>query len=156
VKIQLIVRGICCLVPGLPGYSENIEVTSIIDRFLEHSRIFRFENGGKPEFYISSGDWMPRNFYRRVETTWPVRSEPLVRRLEDRILPVSLSDNVKSWILRSDGKYERRKTDGPAVRSQETFIAIARAEAVTLGPYEEIVRKPGSFRRKAKKKKKDR
>ncbi len=153
VKIQLIVRGICCLVPGLQGYSENIEVISIVDRFLEHSRIFRFENGGKPEFYISSGDWMPRNFYRRVETTWPVRSEPLVRRLEDRILPVSLSDNVKSWVLRSDGKYERRKSDGPAVRSQETFIAIARAEAVTLGPYEEIVRKPGSFRRKAKKKK---
>ncbi len=156
VKIQLIVRGICCLVPGLQGFSENIEVISIVDRFLEHSRIFRFENGGKPEFYISSGDWMPRNFYRRVETTWPVRSEPLVRRLEDRILPVSLADNAKSWVLRSDGKYDRRKTDGPAVRSQETFIAIARAEAVTLGPYEEIVRKPGSFRRKAKKKKKDR
>lgn len=156
VKIQLIVRGSCCLVPGLEGYSQNIEVISIIDRFLEHSRVFRFENGGKPEFWLSSGDWMPRNFFRRVETTWPVRSEPLVRRLEDRILPVSLSDNVKSWVLRSDGKYERRKTDGPAVRSQETFIAIARAEAVTLGPYEEIVRKPGSFRRKAKKKKKDR
>lgn len=153
VRIQLLIRGTCCLVPGLPGMSENIDVISVVDRFLEHSRIFRFENGGAPQYYLSSGDWMPRNFFRRVELTWQVRSEPVIRRIEEQILPVSLADNVKSWILRPDGKYERRKTDAAAVRSQEAFIAIARAEAVKLGPYEEIVRKPGSFRRKAKKKK---
>lgn len=153
VRIQLVVRGICCLVPGVPGLSDNIEVISIVDRFLEHSRIFRFENGGKPEFYLSSGDWMPRNFVRRIEATYPVRAEPLIRRIEEQILPISLADNVKSSILRSDGKYERRKVDGAAVRSQEAFISIARAEAVKLGPYEEILRRPASFRKKAKKKK---
>jgi polyphosphate kinase len=153
VRVQLLVRGICCLVPGLPDLSENIEVISIVDRFLEHSRVFRFENGGAPQHFLSSGDWMPRNFFRRVEVTWPVRSEAVIKRIEEQLLPISLADNVKSWILRSDGKYERRKTDGTPVRSQEAFIAIARAEAVKLGPYDEMVRRPGSFRRKAKKKK---
>lgn len=153
VRVQLLVRGICCLVPGLPNLSENIDVISIVDRFLEHSRVFRFENGGTPQFFLSSGDWMPRNFFRRVEVTWPVRSEAVIKRIEEQLLPVSLADNVKSWSLRSDGKYERRKPDGTPVRSQEAFIAIARAEAVKLGPYDEMVRRPGSFRRKAKKKK---
>lgn len=153
VKIDLLVRGMCCLVPGLPGQSENIQVTSVIDRFLEHSRVFRFENGGAPEIYISSGDWMPRNFIRRVEVTFPVRAEPLVRRIEQQILPVSMQDNVKAWVLDRDGNYHRRKTEGTPVRSQETFIAIARLEAVRIAPYEEVIRHPGSFRRKAKKKK---
>ncbi len=153
VKIQLVVRGICCLVPGLPAVSDNIEVISTIDRFLEHSRIFRFENGGAPEVYASSGDWMPRNFFQRIETTYPIRAEALVKRIQDQILPTALADNVKSYTLRSDGKYERRTREGPAVRSQEACIAIARAEAVRLGPYEEIIRKPGPFRRKAKKRK---
>ena len=154
VKIDLLVRGICCLVPGVSGLSENIHVVSIIDRFLEHSRVFRFENAGAPEFYISSGDWMPRNFIRRVEVTFPVRSEPLVKRIEQQILPVSLADNVKAWVLDTDGKYHRRKTEGTPVRSQETFIAIARLEAVRIAPYEEVIRRPGSARRKARKKKK--
>jgi polyphosphate kinase len=152
VRIQLLVRGICCLVPGVPGVSENIEVTSVIDRFLEHSRIFRFENGGAPEFYISSGDWMPRNFVRRIETTWPILAPALVKRLEEEILPITISDTVKSWSLDAEGKYRRRSGE-PAVRSQEAFISNARAQAVRLGPYDEIIRKPGSFRRKAKKKK---
>ena len=156
VKIELLVRGICCLVPGVAGLSENVQVISVIDRFLEHSRVFRFENGGAPEFYISSGDWMPRNLIRRVEVTFPIRAEALVRRIEQQILPVSLADNVKAWVLDTDGKYHRRKTDGPPVRSQETFIAIARLEAVSIAPYEESIRRPGSFRRKAKKRKKDR
>jgi polyphosphate kinase len=154
VKIELMVRGICCLVPGLPSVSENIRVTSVIDRFLEHSRVFRFENGGEPEFWISSGDWMPRNFIRRIETTFPVRSEALKRRIEEQILPISLADNVKGWTLDSEGKYHRRQPDGKAVRSQEAFIAIARSEAVRVGPYEEILQRAGSFRRKAKRKKK--
>ena len=153
VKIDLLVRGICCLVPGVSGVSENIHVVSVIDRFLEHSRVFRFENGGAPEFYISSGDWMPRNFIRRVEVTFPVRAEALVRRIEQQILPVSLADNVKAWVLDTDGKYHRRKVEGTPVRSQETFIAIARQEAVRIAPYEEIIRRPGTFRRKARKKK---
>lgn len=155
VRVALIIRGICCLVPGLAGFSENIRVVSVIDRFLEHSRIFRFENGGKPEHYISSGDWMPRNFVRRIEATFPVRDPVLAARIEEQILPLSFADNVKGWSLESDGKY-RRRTPGSeaAVRSQETFISIARAEAISLGPYEEIIRQPGRFRRKAKKKKK--
>jgi len=154
VKIDLLVRGICCLVPGLPGISENIQVLSVIDRFLEHSRVFRFENGGAPEFYISSGDWMPRNFIRRIEVTYPIRAESVVKRIEQQILPISLADNVKCWVLDTDGKYHRRKSDGAPVRSQEAFISLARSEAVRLGPYEETIRRPGSFRRKAKPRKK--
>ncbi|HEX3108137.1 MAG TPA: polyphosphate kinase 1, partial [Thermoanaerobaculia bacterium] len=154
VQIDLAVRGICCLVPGVPGISENIHITSVIDRFLEHSRVFRFENGGAPEFWISSGDWMPRNFIRRIEVTFPVKSESIKRRIEEQILPISLADNVKGWYLDSEGKYHRRVPDGKPVRSQEAFIAIARSEAVAIGPYEEILHRAGSFRRKAKKRKK--
>lgn len=154
VKIDLMVRGICCLVPGVPAISENIRVTSVIDRFLEHSRVFRFENGGEPEIWISSGDWMPRNFIRRIELTFPVRAESIKRRIEEQILPISLADNVKGWYLDSEGKYHRREPDGKPVRSQEAFIAIARSEAVSIGPYEEILHRAGSFRRKAKRKKK--
>jgi len=154
VKIDLMVRGVCCLVPGVPAISENIRVTSVIDRFLEHSRVFRFENGGEPEFWITSGDWMPRNFVRRIELAFPVRSETIKRRIDEQILPISLADNVKAWTLDAEGKYHRRTPEGKAVRSQETFIAITRSEAVRIGPYEEILHRAGSFRRKAKKKKK--
>jgi polyphosphate kinase len=155
VKIDLLVRGICCLVPGVPGMSETIRVTSVVDRFLEHCRVFRFENGGESEVFIASGDWMPRNFLRRIETAFPVLDPALRKRIEKEILPICLADNVKAWTLDGEGKY-RRRTPGDAVpiRSQEKFIEIARAEAVRLGPYEEIIRRPGSFRRKAKKKKK--
>ena len=126
------------------------------DRFLEHARLFRFENGGEPEIYISSGDWMPRNFLRRIETTFPVRDAALIKRIETQILPIALADNVKAWVLESDGTYHRRTPadDERPIRSQESFIAIARAEAVRLAPYEEMIRRPGSLRRKAKKKKK--
>jgi polyphosphate kinase len=118
--------------------------------------IFRFENGGEPEIYLSSGDWMPRNFLRRVETTFPVLDARLRKRIEEQILRISLVDNVKAWTLDAEGKY-RRRTPGapePARRSQEEFIEIARAEAVRLGPYDEIIHRPGSFRRKARRKKK--
>lgn len=155
VRIDLLIRGICCLVPGVAGLSENIRVLSVVDRFLEHARVFRFINNDKPEVYISSGDWMPRNFVRRIEVTWPIHDAILAQRIEEQILPMCLADNVKSWRLESDGRYRRRNPgDGPALRSQEMFINIARAEAVRLGPYEEMIRSPGSYRRKAKKKKK--
>ncbi len=108
VQIDLIIRGMCCLRPGLPGISENIRVISIIGRFLEHSRIYYFGNGGKPLVYLGSADWMPRNFDRRVEVVFPVEDEGLKTRITDEILPAYLSDNVKARLLRSDGTYERR------------------------------------------------
>ncbi len=154
VKIDLMVRGVCCLVPGVSALSENIRVTSVVDRFLEHSRVFRFENGGQPEIWISSGDWMPRNFIRRIEVTFPIRAESLKRRIEEQILPISLADNVKGWYLDTEGKYHRRDPDGKPVRSQEAFIALARSDSVAIGPYEDLHGRAGSIRRKAKKKKK--
>ncbi|MBV9495092.1 MAG: polyphosphate kinase 1 [Acidobacteria bacterium] len=155
VKIDLLVRGICCLVPGVPGVSETIDVMSVVDRFLEHSRVFRFVNGGEAEVFIASGDWMPRNFIRRIEAAFPVLDPNVRRRIEQEILPISMADNVKGWTLDADGKYHRR-TPGDAVpiRSQEKFIEIARADSVRLGPYEEIISRPGTARRKAKKRKK--
>jgi len=155
VKIDLLVRGICCLVPGIAGISENIRVISIIDRFLEHARIFRFANGGVPEVWLSSGDWMPRNFLRRIETTFPVLDGAVAKRISEQILQIALADNVKAWTLEPDGNY-RRRTPGEQrpVRSQEVFISIARADSVSVGSYEESIRHPASIRRKAKKKKK--
>jgi polyphosphate kinase len=139
VKIDLIVRGICCLVPR-----ENIRVTSIIDRFLEHTRILLFRNGGTTEIYATSGDWMPRNFFRRIEVTWPIVDPNLRERVELQILGTTLADDAKSWRLQPDGTYRRRKTTPGPVRSQQRFIEIARAEAVKI--------EPGIARRKVKKK----
>lgn len=109
VKVDLIVRGICCLRPGLEGVSENIRVTSIVGRFLEHSRIFYFRNGGKEEIYLGSADLMPRNLDRRVEILFPVEDARLIRQLRDQILEVYLDDNVKSRQMLSDGTYHRVK-----------------------------------------------
>lgn len=155
VKIELIVRGICCLVPGVSGLSENIRVISIVDRFLEHSRIFYFEHGGDPEIFISSGDWMPRNLFRRVELVYPILADPIKKRIV-KILEITLADNVKAMKLQSDGSYKRRAAGEPRVRSQERFIEVARAESIRLAPYEDTIAKPGSFRRRAKKLKKKR
>jgi polyphosphate kinase len=130
VSIDLIVRGICCLRPGVPGTSDNIRVMSIVDRFLEHARIFHFEAGGKREVYLSSADWMPRNFVRRVEVMFPVEDPDLRTRVIDEILAVSLADNVKARRLLPDGSYERVKPDGkPLVRSQVRFMELAREKA---------------------------
>ena len=148
VTIELFVRGICCLVPGLPAWSENITVTSVIDRFLEHARVFRFENGGEPEIYISSGDWMPRNFDRRVEVAFPVRSEELRRRIEEHIFALARGDNVKSWRLDPDGRYHRVTPDGPPVRGQEALIARAREHSFHIERYEKAARRPPRFRKR--------
>ncbi len=154
VTIDLIVRGICCLVPGLPGVSENIRVVAVIDRFLEHSRAFCFRNGGEQEVYVSSGDWMPRNFFRRVELTFPIRSKQLQSRIVDQIMKSCLADDVKGWELGSDGTYKRRAPGAAPIRSQQHFIELARSEAYSFGPYEQTIFEPGSFRKKMKKAKK--
>lgn len=106
VKIKLLVRGICCLKPGLAGYSDNIEVKSIIGRFLEHSRIFYFKNAGNEEFYLSSADWMSRNLHRRVELMFPILDPNLKEQLW-KILNIYWEDNVNSWRLNSSGEYEK-------------------------------------------------
>jgi polyphosphate kinase len=151
VKINLIVRGICCLVPGVPGLSDNIRVVSIVDRFLEHSRMYLFRNGGNTEIYVSSGDWMPRNFFRRVEVTYPVLSDKIKERIEKQILATHLADNVKAWKLQPDGSYKKRNPGDQPVRSQEKFIEVARSEAVRIAPYDEALIKPRTSRRKLKK-----
>jgi polyphosphate kinase len=151
VKIDLIVRGICTLVPGRKGISENIRVISIVDRFLEHSRVLYLHNGGTPEVYALSGDWMERNFRRRIEIAWPILDKRLRRRIVEQILEICLTDNVKAWELRSDGTYHRRspsKSDAPA-RSQQKFIDLARAQALRVGPYEKTIKEAGTFRKKA-------
>jgi polyphosphate kinase len=107
VQVDLIVRGICCLRPGLPGLSERIRVISIVGRFLEHSRIFWFGNGGKDEVYLGSADLMPRNLDRRVEIVFPVKDARLVRYLRDTVLAAYLADNVKARIMQPDGTYVR-------------------------------------------------
>ena len=131
VQIDLIVRGICCLRPGMPGVSDNIRVVSIVDRFLEHSRIFFFEADGKHELFFSSADWMNRNFQRRVEAMFPIEDPALRRRILDEILSTILLDNCRSRILRRDGSYERLAPapGEAAVRSQHRFIEMARAQA---------------------------
>jgi len=118
VTIDLIVRGICCLRPKVPGLSDYIHVVSIVGRFLEHSRIYYFENGGQPEVYLSSADWMPRNFLRRVEVAFPVETPPLRDNIINEVLPRFLNDRVKARELQPDGSYRRLKPEGPEERAQ--------------------------------------
>jgi polyphosphate kinase len=120
-KVDLLVRGICCLRPGLPGLSENIRVVSIVGRFLEHSRIFYFRNGGADEIYIGSADLMPRNLNRRVEVLFPIESPRLVARLRDEILEAYLADQAMARHMRSDGSYTSKSRDGD-VDSQKRFM----------------------------------
>jgi polyphosphate kinase len=128
VRIDLIIRGTCCLRPGVPGVSDNIRVISIVDKYLEHSRITYFQNGDEPEIFLASADWMPRNFRRRVEIMFPIEDPQLQRRLFDGILGVVLADNVKARELHSDGTYQRvpAPTAGtPSIRSQLEFQNMA-------------------------------
>jgi polyphosphate kinase len=129
VEIDLLVRGICCLRPEVPGISERIRVHAVIDRYLEHARIFHFNNGGQDEVFCSSADWMPRNFRRRVEVLFPILDESLKKRVMEEVLSTMRSDNTKSWQLRPDGIYRRNETIGTAVRSQARFMELARERA---------------------------
>jgi polyphosphate kinase len=124
VKVELIVRGVCALRPGVPGVSENITVRSIVGRFLEHSRVFYFENGGEPDMSCASADWMERNFFRRVEVAFPIRRpEHRARILRD--LEMCLKDNSQAWLLQPDGHYERitRGRNERAFNAQAELLA---------------------------------
>jgi len=123
VRVDLIVRGICCLRPGVPGVSENIRVRSIVGRFLEHSRCYCFHNGGNEEIYCASADWMDRNFFRRIELMFPIRDESLKARIRAD-LAVYLADNVQAWQLCADGRYERfaRAADQDPNAAQSTLL----------------------------------
>ncbi len=133
VKIQLLVRGICCLRPGVPGVSDNIEVISVVGRFLEHSRIYYFRNGGEEEVYIGSADLMSRNIDHRVEVLVPIKDANIIRTITDRVLAVYLADNVKARQMLPNGTYIRKKAgDGQhSVNSQEWLIRKRRKHART-------------------------
>jgi polyphosphate kinase len=123
VEIDLIVRGICCLRPGVPGVSETIRVRSLVGRFLEHARVFLFGNGGATEVFLSSADWMERNFFSRVEVCVPVIRASLRRRLEAD-LQLELADNRRSWQMQADGSWLRVRADGePPVCAQDECLA---------------------------------
>jgi polyphosphate kinase len=145
VRVDLLVRGICCLRPGVPGISENIRVISILDRFLEHSRIYYFHNGGSPEIYSGSADWMPRNFKKRAEILYPIENTELKVRIIKEILMTYLNDNVKARLMQPNGLYVRvrPKEGAKLVRSQSALIAIAREGGIKSPPYEELVKKIG-------------
>jgi len=136
VEIELIVRGICSLRPGIRGISDRIRVRSLVGRFLEHSRIYYFENGGDPEVYLGSADWMPRNLHERVEVLFPLKSPLLRDRVVHEILAGYLADNVKTRFLQNDGRYLRpwQSPRGPSKRpprgaaafsAQDFFIGLA-------------------------------
>ena len=125
VEIQLQVRGICCLRPGLRGISEHLRVVSVVDRFLEHSRIFAFGAGARTEVYLASADWMPRNLHRRIEVMWPIEDAALRARVLE-ILRLGLADDVKSQLLQSDGTYLHVPRHEPMLRSQTALLDDAR------------------------------
>jgi polyphosphate kinase len=123
VNIELIVRGICCLRPGIPGVSDRIKVVSLVGRFLEHSRIYYFANNGEEELYFGSADWMPRNFDRRVEVITPIEDRTLHSKV-CALLEACLVDNRLAWDLHPDGTYVQRKPGKrPVISAHERFLA---------------------------------
>ena len=130
VQLDLIVRGVCALRPGLPGVSENIRVRSIVGRFLEHSRVFYFENGGQPEMYCASADWMERNFFRRVEVAFPIQRQTHRERIL-RDLDFCLRDDTQAWILQPDGVYVRT-TPAPGARPVSAQAELLAKYAIGL------------------------
>ena len=122
VKVDLNIRGLCCLRPGNPEVSKNIRVISIVDRFLEHSRIYYFNNNGKPEMYMGSSDMMPRNLLARIEVLFPVLDKELMKSIKENILDIHFADNVKAKELKEDGTYVPVKKEGKPLRSQQWFI----------------------------------
>ena len=133
VKIKIIARGICSLVPGIKDFSDNIEVISIVDRFLEHARIFIFNNNGHEEIYLSSADWMTRNLSHRVETAFPVYN-PKFKEIIKHVIDYQLMDNVKSRTINAEQDNSYRRDDNDlAVRAQiETYYYFKRLEAGTV------------------------
>ena len=128
VKIDLIVRGVCALRPGIEGVSDNIRVRSVVGRFLEHSRIFYFENGGAEDVYLASADWMARNFFRRIELCFPVLDPALKKRVTREGLQPYLEDNTQAWVMAPDGNYERlrpRRGAKPRSAQDELLLALA-------------------------------
>ncbi len=128
VEIDLIIRGLCVLRPGVKGMSDRIRVRSIVGRFLEHSRIFHFANGGNGEVYLGSADWMPRNLFERCEVAFPIRSPEAIARIHDEILPAYLADTVKARLLQPDGSYLRANkmlSEAPAFSSQDFLMQLA-------------------------------
>ncbi|OGS01758.1 MAG: polyphosphate kinase 1 [Elusimicrobia bacterium RIFCSPLOWO2_12_FULL_59_9] len=128
VRVDLLIRGICCLRPGLKDLSENIRVVSVIDRYLEHSRVYYFRAAGADKIYLSSADWMPRNFFMRYELAFPVKDPALKKYIRSVVLENGLQDNVKAWQLKPDGTYARVPTpkSGKIIRSQFLFESLAR------------------------------
>ena len=134
IRIDLLVRGVCCLRPGIPGVSETIRVTSIVGRFLEHSRIFYFRNGGEEEIYVGSADLMPRNLNRRVEIVFPVEDEALRGRIRDEILAEYLLDNAKARRMQPDGTYKRlTRSNGQALRNAQERLLGNKGEGKKKG-----------------------
>lgn len=144
-KITLIVRGICCLRPGVKGLSENITVISIIDRFLEHSRIYSFYNNGNEKMFLSSADWMTRNMQRRIEIMFPIEDDYAKERLST-ILDIYTKDNTKARILLSDGTYKMKapKTKEKRIRAQQKLIEMVREKGLKSIPYEKALRHDSS------------
>lgn len=142
-QIDLIVRGVCCLRPGIPGLSETIRVRSVVGRFLEHTRVFYFENGGDPDIFCASADWMNRNLLQRVETCFPILDETLKQRVFNEGLEIYLEDNRQAWLMRSDGSYERTApSDGEPLAAQLQLLeGFTRAGAPPSAPL------PKRFRR---------
>ncbi len=134
VEIDLIVRGTCSLRPGVKGLSERIRVRSIVGRFLEHSRIFSFANGGNEAIYCGSADWMPRNLVERCEVMFPVTQPELKKRLSDEILAAYLADNTKARLLLPDGEYVRAPRVGPAFSAQDFLIRVAEGSSEKVPP----------------------
>ena len=134
VTIDLVVRGICCLRPKIPELSENIRVISIVGRFLEHSRIYYFENAGDPLVYLSSADWMPRNFFRRIEVAFPIEMPALRDQIVNDVIPTVLNDRVKARELQPDGAYRRLEPEGPEPhrQAQWQFREVSRERAKKL------------------------
>ncbi len=139
VKVDLIVRGICSLRPGVPGLSENIHVRSIVGRFLEHSRVYYFLNDGEEEFYCSSADWMDRNLFRRNESCFEIRQKAMKEQIRHD-LELFLADNCQAWVLHGDGSYERLSPgSGEPVSAQDTFLNTLAMLSPTSSPVFEFV-----------------
>ena len=123
VRIDLIVRGVCCLRPGIPGVSDNVRVHSIVGRFLEHTRVFCFGSDENRLVFLSSADWMDRNFFRRVEACFPLRDPKIAQRVYREAITNYLSDNTQAWELLNDGSYRKTKARGKTHSAQEALQA---------------------------------